>query len=205
MSFVDRFYSFLINLSAVERQVYENIRIKVPKYPLEELGDVVMRVLTYTHNWTPDLQFSPTPLDHEQPTLSEFDHAGEARLWLSSGVPDIKALRLAVRRYTDCRFAVYFSSQDQIDRFCHHLRGTRENWVAPIHFYFIAPELLALLVERIQSSNQWDITESEQIFFIDDRGTQLELPFHEIDIWKEYQNSLIKEQSDDHKSPRDRA
>lgn len=191
MSFVDRFYSFSIDLAAIDRNIFEKIRIKVPKYPNEELTSVMMRVLMYIHCWSPGLQISANPQNSEEATLFERDHSDNFTKWITTGIPDLKALRLAVRRFPECSFAIYFQNGEQISRFCHLLRGTRENWISPVHFLLIPPEPVQKLVELLQSSNQWQITESDQILFMEVQGAQIEIPLISIDIWHEYQASLL--------------
>lgn len=195
MSFVDRFYSFLIELAAIERHVFERVRLKVPKYPNESLNELVARVLVYAHNWSPQLEFSDNPLNTETPTLFERNHQGSQSLQITVGVPDPKCLRLAVRRDPESTFAIYFSHREQIERFSHLLRGTKENWVAPIQFYLIPAECIESLASVLQSSNQWSITDSEQTFYIEVGDQQLEIPLVSIDIWQEYQRSLSDKES----------
>ncbi len=195
MSFVDRFYTFVIDFTAADRNIFEKIRLKLPKYPNEEISSLLYRILVYLHCYSSKLQFSANPLSDDAPTLLELDHQEGFRQWLSVGLPELKALRLNLRRYAECHFGVYFFNSLQIERFCHALRGTKENWVEPIQFFRISEEQLAELAREISTSSSWQVTQSENIFFMDCNGQPFQIEFEQLNIWSEYQASLLHDQT----------
>ena len=190
MSFVDRFYSFIIELSVAEKGVFEKLRLKIPKYPQEDITAVTSRVLVYLHAFNADLKFSANPGALDSPTLSQHDHSGEYASWISIGLPDLKALRLATRRFQHCAFAVYFLNESEIERFCHALRGTKENWVKEIDFFLIKCDSFDVLLPIDQTSSHWYANQSDQILYLESESTTYQVTFEGIDIWQRYQQTM---------------
>ena len=191
MSFVDRFYSFIIELSAADRNIFEKIRLKLPKYPQEETSSMVDRVLVYLHNYSSEISFSPNPAALDTPTLFSRDNSEGYLKWIFIGVPDLKALRLNTRRFENAQFSVYFINEIQIERFCHALRGTKENWVKTIHFFLITSGASAQLADSLASSAHWYVNQTDDTFFMESDGVTHQIDFTPIDIWQSYQESLL--------------
>jgi uncharacterized protein YaeQ len=190
MSFVDRFYSFTIELTAAERNLYEKLRFKIPKYPDEELGDLLARVFSYLHCYAPEMQFSANPADHQSPTLFSLSPSGNFESYAFVGLPDLKSLRLSVRQQNRANCSVYFYRPEQLERFCHQLRGSKENWVTEIKFFMIRhPNLESLIIsERVSIS--WQIIAIDDIFYLENGDHSQQVHFEAIDIWAAFQESL---------------
>jgi len=193
MSFVDRFYSFVVELTAAERNIYEKLRFKIPKYPEEDNSDLLARVFSYFHCYSKEIQFSATPNDHKIPTLYSLEPSGDYKSFAFVGLPDLKSLRLAVRQRRNSDCAVYFYRAEHLERFCHALRGTKENWVTEINFFMIRhPEWESLLPSE-RASISWQIINVDTIFYVEAKESSHQIEFESIDIWSAFQDSL-KEQ-----------
>ena len=190
MSFVDRFYSFIVELTAADRNLYGKLRFKIPKYPDEDFIDLAARVLAYLHCYTPEIQFSANPTNHQTPTLSSLAPSGDYASYAFVGLPDLKSLRLAVRQQEQATCAVYFYRPEQLERFCHQLRGSKENWVNEIKFFMIRHPDLASIIPTDRASINWQMIEVDDIFYLEGDGLSHQINLEAIDIWSEFQESL---------------
>jgi len=190
MSFVDRFYSFIVELTAPERNLYGKLRFKIPKYPDEDLIDLAARVFAYLHCYTPEILFSANPTDHQSPTLSSLAPSGDYKNFAFVGLPDLKSLRLSVRQQRQATCSVYFYRDEQLERFCHQLRGSKENWVNDIKFFMISHPELGSIIPTDRVSINWQIINIDDIFYIEGDELSYQINFNAIDIWSEFQESL---------------
>ena len=89
-------YHFDIQLSHVDRGVYEPLSVKVARHPSEAEDYLLARVLAYCLEFTDGLAFSRGLSEPEEPALAVRDLTGELRAWIDLGTPD--AARLYVKR-----------------------------------------------------------------------------------------------------------
>jgi uncharacterized protein YaeQ len=190
MSFVAKFYHFTIDLSHTEREFGGRIRVKVPLHPMESLHHFYARMIAFLNEYCQDLEFTQGLFDPKLPTAWHREITGEVRRWIQVGVPDKKKLEMALRCGVDATYHVYFYASEQIEHFCHHLRGSKTNWVAPFTFYLIDPSLLEALVPLERSSPEWTATFIDSHLYLTVDDQELDAPLIEIDIWRAYQDTL---------------
>jgi uncharacterized protein YaeQ len=190
MSFVDRFIGFSIDLTSSERSLYKKIRLKLPLYPNESRSALVARVLTYLLCYRENLHFSSNPSESSEPTIyaEEIDQSFSAFV----GLPDFKALRLLARRSAPATCAVYFYTKAQLTKFCHDLRGTKENWVERCRFFIlhVTPEQIDTILPEEASSVDWQIIEIDSTLYLEGPAFSVALQLEALDIWDAYQQSL---------------
>jgi uncharacterized protein YaeQ len=189
MSFIEGFYSFGIELSDSDRAVYHSFRIKTARHPEESLEHLHARVLVLCHRFEENLRFSEGLFAPQQPTLWKHSVTEELKVWCDLATSSIEKLQRDLRRHPEAQFYIYFYNEAQIQRFAHQLRGSTTNWVSAVKFYQITP--LSLLSQiPSSSSSRWSIIISDQTFFLNAQGQDLQGNFKEVDIWQAYQESL---------------
>src|SRR5207237_7868961 len=80
-------YNFAIQLSHVDRGVYESLVLKVARHPSEAQDHLVARVLAYCLELTEGLSFSRGLSDPDEPALAVRDLTGELRVSIDVGAP----------------------------------------------------------------------------------------------------------------------
>jgi uncharacterized protein YaeQ len=99
-------YTFDIELSDVDRGVYETLNLRVARHPSETEEYLAVRVLAYCLEYTEGITLSMGGLsDAGEPALSVRDLTGAMRVWIDVGVPDAARLHKASKA-TD-RVVVY--------------------------------------------------------------------------------------------------
>jgi uncharacterized protein YaeQ len=190
MTFVAAFYTFTIELNHSDRDVYTSFRIKVPRHELEPHEHLYARLIAYTHAYRSGIQFTEDILEPKDPTIVQRDEIGGMRLWVQVGAPEKRKLELSLKQHPHAEHRIYFYEPEDIQLFCHHLRGSKTNWVEKVLFYQLDPQLIASLIEHESSSPLWNLS------FIDDRiylsvdGVELESEIAPVDIWSAFQESL---------------
>lgn len=191
MSFVAAFYNFSIDLNHADRGVFCRFRIKVPLHPHEPLEHLFARMVAYTHCYREGQSFSQGLFEPKDPTIWLKDITGETLLWVQVGCPDRRKIELTLRSAPAAEHRVYFYGPAQIRDFCHMLRGSKTNWVQDIQFFLIQPALLEALVPISRSSPEWQATFIDNRLYLQVDGTELESEISPVDIWAEYQESLL--------------
>src|SRR5438552_19117511 len=90
-------YHFAIQLSDVDRGVYQSLELKVARHPSEAEDHLVARVLAYCLEFTEGLAFSRGLSEPDEPALAVRDLTGGLRAWIDVGAPDPARLHKAAQ------------------------------------------------------------------------------------------------------------
>lgn len=89
-------YRFRIDLSDIERGVYEQLDFRVAQHPSESLPFLLTRAFAYALNWQEGLEFSPKGLgDPDEPAILATHPGGRRMLWIEIGNPSPRKLHKA--------------------------------------------------------------------------------------------------------------
>ena len=80
-------YHFSVDLSDIDRDVYETFKISVALHPSENLEFMTMRVLAYALEYAEGIAFSPGIGSPDEPALSIKDLVGSYSAWIEVGSP----------------------------------------------------------------------------------------------------------------------
>ena len=98
-------YKIELNLTDMDRSVYENLRFTVARHPSETEERVMIRVLAFALHADPALAYGKDLFDVEEPALWLKDLTGAIRLWIDVGLPDerlvVKVVAAAITHKTD--------------------------------------------------------------------------------------------------------
>ena len=190
MSFVDGFYSFNIKLNNCDNNIYEKIRLKTAKHPLEPLSHLAARVIAFCDCYKEDIKLSQGWFEKKEPDIFGKDILGEFFLWAAVGLPEKDKILKALKFHQNAKIFVYFYKLEDIFAFCHYLRGSKTNWAEGIHFRLIDSSLLDSIEESLTSSSNWELSIVDNTLYLVFDDLELESKITDIDIWKEYQESI---------------
>jgi uncharacterized protein YaeQ len=133
-------YSFEIELSHVDRGVYETLTFRVAQHPSESAEFLVTRVLAYCLEYAEGLQFSPQGLsDPDAPPLSIRDATGVLRAWIDIGIPEAARLHKAAKAAS--RVVVY--THKDPERLVRQLTGERIHRGEALELYALDRDFVA--------------------------------------------------------------
>ncbi len=98
-------HAFAVQLSHVDRGVYETLDLRVARHPSESEEYLCARVLAYALEYREGLAFTKGLADPDQPAIEERDLTGALRAWIDIGTPDAARLHRASKAAP--RVAVY--------------------------------------------------------------------------------------------------
>jgi uncharacterized protein YaeQ len=139
-------YSFEIELSDVDRGVYETLALRVARHPSETEEYLLTRVLAYCLESAEGLSFSNGLAEPDEPALAVRDLTGAMRVWIDIGVPD--AARMHKASKAAARVVVY--THKDPEKVMRQWSGERIHRAAELELYSVDRTLLAELVARLK-------------------------------------------------------
>jgi uncharacterized protein YaeQ len=139
-------YNFEINLSDVDRGVYETVSFKAAQQPSETDDYLIARVLAYALEYTEGIGFSGGIAEADQPAIFVRDLTGALKAWIDIGVPDAARLHKASKAAP--RVAVYTHKDPA--QFLGRLAGERIHRSEEVEIYAIDRGLIATVVARLE-------------------------------------------------------
>ena len=98
-------YAFDIELSDVDRGVYQMLNLRLAQHPSETLDYLVTRMLAYCLEYTEGIAFSKGLSEPDEPAIRVRDLTGSSLAWIEIGLPEPERLHRASK--ASPRVAVY--------------------------------------------------------------------------------------------------
>src|SRR5581483_5256403 len=98
-------YTFTVELSDVDRSVYETLELKTARHPSETLDYLVTRVLAYGLEHAEGIAFTKGLGEGEEPAIWVRDLTGQLKAWIEVGSPEPAKVHKAAKAAP--RVAVY--------------------------------------------------------------------------------------------------
>ncbi len=171
-------YNFSIQLSDVDRGVYEALALKVARHPSETEEHLLTRVLAYCLEFAEGIGFSRGISNPDEPALSVRDMTGALRVWIDIGAPDAARLHKAGKAAP--RVALYTHKDPaQIQR---QLAGERIHRSEALELYAIDRDLIAGLVRLLERRMKIDLSVTDRHLFLSIGDATLSGAVERIDL-----------------------
>ncbi len=117
-------YTLNINLSDMDRGVYETLDLKVARHPSETAEYMVVRILAYCLEYQEGIELTEGVSSGDEPALVVRDLTGRVKAWIEVGMPDANRLhrgsklagRVAVYTHRDPRQVLAQFAGEKIHR-----------------------------------------------------------------------------------------
>ncbi|HET9423923.1 MAG TPA: YaeQ family protein [Gemmatimonadaceae bacterium] len=162
MALTATLYNFEIELSHVDRNVYETIAFKAAQQPSETDDYLIARVLAYALEYAEGIGFSGGIAEADQPAIFVRDLTGALRAWIDIGSPDAARLHKASKAAP--RVAVYTHKDPRL--LVRALSGERIHRAEALELYAIDRELIAALVERLDRRMRLQLSVTDRHLFV---------------------------------------
>jgi uncharacterized protein YaeQ len=150
-------YTFDIDLSDLDRGVYETLSLKVAQHPSESAQYLVARVLAYCLEYVDGIGFSRGLSDPDEPTIAVRDLTGRLLAWIDVGTPD--AARIHKASKAAGRAAVYVHKDP--DQWLRQLAGSRIHNAAAVVVRVFDRPLIDAIVAELDRRMAFTLTVSE--------------------------------------------
>ncbi len=162
MALTATIYNFDIQLSDVDRGVYESISARVARHPSETEEYLLTRVLAYCLEYTEGITFSKGLAEPDEPAIAVRDLTGALQVWIDIGAPD--AARLHKASKASPRVVVY-THRDPAT-VVRQLAGERIHRADAVELYGFGRELLAGLGASLDRRTAWDLSVSDRQLYV---------------------------------------
>lgn len=169
MALTATIYTFEIQLSDVDRGVYEALALRVAQHPSESDEYLVARVLAYCREFAEGIGFSRGVSEPEEPTLSVRDLTGALRVWVEIGAPDAPRLHRASKAAP--RVVVYTHKDPAL--LVRQLAGQRIHRVEELELYSFDRALVAAIVARLTRRMTFDLSIADGTLYLNLGGETL--------------------------------
>lgn len=159
-------YHFSVDLSDMDRGVYQTFKLPVALHPSESLEYMVMRVLAFALEFDEGIQFSAGLGATEDPPLASTSLDGGYRAWIEIGSPNAErvhraakmAERVAIYCHRSAHVAYQQLSQQSIYR------------AAEIPFYSFDDGFISELTPLLDRRNELSLSRSEETVYVQLNG-----------------------------------
>jgi uncharacterized protein YaeQ len=155
-------YNFEVNLSDVDRNVYETISFKAAQQPSETDDYLIARALAYALEYTEGIGFSGGIAEADQPAIFVRDLTGTVKAWIDIGVPDAARLHKASKAAP--RVAVYTHKDSRT--LIKALAGEKIHRVEQLELYALDRDLIAEIVSRLDRRLRFDLSVTDRHLFL---------------------------------------
>ena len=151
-------YRFRIELSDVDRGVYETLDFRVAQHPSESIIYLMTRVIAYALNFGDGVAFCPGGLsDPDSPCIQATNLNGGSSLWIEIGNPSARKLHKASKASDLVKVYTYKNP----DLLMNDVNEGDVHQVGKIEFYSLDPKFLESLASLTKRDNNWTLLHTE--------------------------------------------
>lgn len=176
MALTSTIYTFAIELSDVDRGVYESLEVRVAMHPSESAEYFVTRVLAYCLEYTEGIDFAAGGVSSpDEPAVLVRDLTGRITAWIEIGYPDADRLHRA-SKLAD-RVAVY--THRDLRNLLPQLRESRIHRAAEIPIFTFGRGFVDDVAAKLQRRMRLSVSVTERHLYLDVDGEALETVIEE--------------------------
>lgn len=163
-------YNFDIQLSNVDRNVYEALSLRVARHPSETAEYLATRLLAYCLEYAEGITFGKGLAEPDEPAVVIRDLTGALRVWIEVGAPDADRLHKASK--ASPRVVVYtYKEPAQLLR---NWEGERIHRANEIELHVFDRTLIDALVARLERRTAFDLAVTDRHLYMTIDGETLD-------------------------------
>jgi uncharacterized protein YaeQ len=171
MALTATMYVFHVDLSDVDRGVYDTFELRLARHPSETLRYLLTRLFAYCLAYEEGIAFSKEGLSNaDEPPLSVRDRTGLLQAWIDVGVPSAERLHKAAKAAP--RVSVYTAADIALLQREAATRAIHK--VDAIDVWRLDPALLDAVAERLGRTTRLGITRTDGALYVTLEGHTLE-------------------------------
>jgi uncharacterized protein YaeQ len=163
-------YTFDVQLSDVDRGIYETLTIRAARQPSETEEYLAARVLAYCLEYTDGITFTKGLAEPDVPAIEVRDLTGTVTSWIEVGTPDADRLHKASKA---SRRVVVYAFKDPTN-LMRQFEGARIHRADEIELYALEPSFIAAFVDRMERRTSFELAVTERHLYLTIAGATLE-------------------------------
>jgi uncharacterized protein YaeQ len=168
-------YHFSIEVSDIDRGVYETFKLPTALHPSESLEFMMARVVAFALEYGEGIAFSPGLGATEDPAISIKGYDGTYKAWIDVGAPSAERLHRAAKLAQ--RVAVY--CHRSADVVYQRLTETPIFRGEAVAFYSFENDFISELVRTLDRRNEMTISRSDSTLYVQSNGRSHSSPLVE--------------------------
>jgi len=169
MALTSTIYTVSVDLSDVDRGVYESFALRLAMHPSETMEYMATRVMAYCLEYTDGIAMTAGLSDGDEPAIVIRNLTGQITGWIEVGLPDADRLHRAAKLAE--HVAVYPHRDVRI--LLGQLEGKHIHRAEEIAIHSFGPTFIRDLAERIERRVALGMTVNERHVYLDVDGVQL--------------------------------
>jgi uncharacterized protein YaeQ len=162
-------HAFDIELSDVDRNVYQSLNLRVAQHPSEAPDYLVTRVLAYCLEYAEGIEFSRGLSNPDEPAVFVRDLTGALQVWVDIGLPEPERLHRASKAAP--RVAVYTHKDPA--QWGARIADAQIHHAEKLEVFALDREWIARIVARLERRMKWSLTRSESEIYLATGGDTL--------------------------------
>jgi len=162
-------YNVSVDLSDVDRAVYESFTLRLAMHPSETMEYMVTRVLAYCLEYREGIEMTAGLSDGDEPAIVARDLTGKVTAWIEVGMPDADRLHRASKLADSV--AVYPHRDVRI--LLGQLEGKRIHRAEEIAIYTFGAAFIKELAERFERRVALSLSITERHLYLDIGGASM--------------------------------
>lgn len=151
-------YRFRIELSDVDRGVYETVDFRAALHPSETPRFLLTRAIAFALNFQEGIEFAPGGIsDTEEPAIRVKTLDGRTRIWIEIGNPATKKLHKATKSAGEVKVYAHKDPAHLVQE----LKAGDVHRAEEIEVYWISNDLLNELEPRLERDNKWSLIHTD--------------------------------------------
>lgn len=156
-------YRFEIELSDLDRGVYDTLELRVARHPSEAPPFLLTRVLAYALHTAEGIAFSSGGLsDPDEPAVMVRDLTGTVTTWIEVGQPSAERLHRATRQCPEVFVYTYRDPALLLQK----LEGERIHKQEAIEVVAVPPAFLDEVEPTLERRSRWTLVRQEDALFL---------------------------------------
>lgn len=159
-----------VNLSDVDRGVYETLDLRLARHPSETMRWLLTRTLAYCLSHEEGIAFSKGGLsDTDEPPIAVRDPGGALLAWIDVGAPSAERLHRASKAAR--RVAVFTTDLAALRR---EAAARAIHRAEAVEVFLLEPALLDALEARVDRHARLDVSRNDGRLYLDVAGASIE-------------------------------
>ncbi len=147
-------FKFQIELSDIERSLYQTLEFRAAQHPSESIPYFLTRVLAFILNFEDDLIFAPTGLhDPDAAAINIPDLSGGFKTLIEIGSPSARKLHKATKSARNVKVYTYKNANSLIEE----IKNEKVHRGSEIEIFSISQSFLAEIEPHLKNTNRWSV------------------------------------------------
>lgn len=162
MALTSTLYRFQVDLSDVDRSLYETLEFRAAMHPSESVPFFVTRILAFCLNYQDGLEFSAGISEPDDPAIRVKGLTGQIDLWIDIGNPAAKRIHKASKSVKQVKI---YTHKD-IRKLVEELKEEKVHNLEELGLYSVDQKFLNGLGATLERDNHWEITMNEGELYV---------------------------------------